>query len=162
MIFSGGDHATIKPLRHALRHSLSWSAARDRALPAYADCDAGLIDAVLEEAGRFAGDILSPPQPVGDRDGPRWLASADGKGEVAPPPALPTPTGSSPPAAGKALPCPPSMAARGCRASWRWRSAKCEISQPVAFSHVVTLTRRHRGADDCRIDDLKPPGCPGW
>ena len=52
------------------------------ALPAYADCDAGLIDAVLEEAGRFAGDILSPLNPVGDREGARWLAVADGKGEV--------------------------------------------------------------------------------
>ena len=30
------------------------------ALPGYADCDAGLIDAVLEEAARFAGDVLSP------------------------------------------------------------------------------------------------------
>ncbi len=44
------------------------------ALPGYADCDAGLIDAVLEEAARFAGDVLSPLNPVGDRDGARWLA----------------------------------------------------------------------------------------
>ncbi len=52
------------------------------ALPAYADCDAALIDAVLEEAARFAGDVLSPLNPVGDRNGARWLAGADGKGEV--------------------------------------------------------------------------------
>ena len=62
---------------------MNWSGAPPIcALPAYADCDAELIDAVLEAAGRFAGDILSPLNPVGDREGARWLAVSDGKGEV--------------------------------------------------------------------------------
>ncbi len=110
------------------------------ALPAYTDCDAGLIDAVLDEAGRFAGDILSPLNPVGDRDGARWQAGADGKGEVR------TAAGFADAyrqfAAGgwMALPCPPEHGGQGLprllavAVSEMWKSAN------LSFSHVVTLT----------------------
>ena len=97
------------------------------ALPGYADCDAGLIDAVLEEAARFAGDVLSPLNPVGDRDGARWLAGADGKGEVRTAAGFADAYTQFAEGGWMALPCPPDYGGQGLprpppeigSASWR-------------------------------------------
>jgi len=35
-----------------------------------------LVEAILVEAGRFAGEVLAPLNPIGDRQGCRWT---DGK-----------------------------------------------------------------------------------
>ncbi len=40
-----------------------------KALPAHADVDAETIDAVLEEGGKFASEVLAPLNVVGDREG---------------------------------------------------------------------------------------------
>jgi alkylation response protein AidB-like acyl-CoA dehydrogenase len=40
-----------------------------KAMPAHADVDAATIDAVLEEAGKFASEVLAPLNPVGDTEG---------------------------------------------------------------------------------------------
>lgn len=110
------------------------------ALPAYADCDAGLIDAVLEEAGRFAGDILSPLNPVGDRDGARWQTGADGKGEVRTAAGFADAYRHFAEGGWMALPCPPEFDGQGLprllavAVSEMWKSAN------LSFSHVVTLT----------------------
>jgi len=40
-----------------------------KALPAHAEVDAETIDAVLEEAGKFASEVLAPLNPVGDAEG---------------------------------------------------------------------------------------------
>ena len=39
------------------------------ALPGYEEASADLVDAVLEEAGKFAGSVLSPLNVSGDRQG---------------------------------------------------------------------------------------------
>ena len=110
------------------------------ALPAYADCDADLIDAVLEEAGRFAGDILSPLNPVGDRDGARWQTGADGKGKVRTAAGFADAYRHFAEGGWMALPCPPDFGGQGLprllavAVSEMWKSAN------LSFSHVVTLT----------------------
>src|SRR4051812_10463268 len=38
-------------------------------LPPHADIDAETIDAVLEEGGKFACDVVAPLNPVGDAEG---------------------------------------------------------------------------------------------
>src|SRR3982750_3948950 len=38
-------------------------------LPAHAEIDAGTIDAVIEEAGKFASEVVAPLNPVGDAEG---------------------------------------------------------------------------------------------
>ena len=46
------------------------------ALPGYGDCTPEVAEAVLEEAGRLATEVLSPLNRVGDTQPPRWNASA--------------------------------------------------------------------------------------
>ena len=92
----------------------------DRVLPALGHEETGreLVDAVLEEAARFAGTVLAPLNEVGDREG----CSLDkATGEVKTRPASGRPTSSTWKAAGPASPRRPRSAARGCR-TW---SASC-------------------------------------
>src|SRR5690349_18094258 len=54
------------------------------ALPGYEEASADLVDAVLEEAGKFAAKVLSPLNASGDRQGARLteagVAAAEGFG----------------------------------------------------------------------------------
>ncbi|WP_374246162.1 acyl-CoA dehydrogenase [Zoogloea sp.] len=131
-------HAPLREMRFVI-HELVGSGPIC-ALPAYADCDAGLIDAVLEEAARFAGEVLSPLNPVGDREGARWLAGADGKGEVRTAAGFADAYRQFAEGGWMALPCPPEFGGQGLprllavAVSEMWKSAN------LSFSHVVTLT----------------------
>jgi alkylation response protein AidB-like acyl-CoA dehydrogenase len=51
------------------------------ALPGHEDVSEELAAAILEEAGKFAGGVLSPLNVVGDREGARWM---DGEVHTAP------------------------------------------------------------------------------
>ena len=110
------------------------------ALPGYQECDPDLMDAVLEEAAKFAGDILSPLNPVGDREGARWQAGADGLGEVRTAPGFADAYRQFAEGGWMALPCPPDFGGQGLprllavAVSEMWKSAN------LSFSHVITLT----------------------
>ena len=41
-------------------------------LPAFADASMDVVDQVLEEAGKFAAEVLAPLNHVGDQEGCTW------------------------------------------------------------------------------------------
>lgn len=59
------------PLRDLkfVMHELLEAVPRLQRLPRHADLDAATADAVLEEAGKFASEVLAPLNPVGDAQG---------------------------------------------------------------------------------------------
>ena len=85
-------------------------------LPGFEDADPELVEAILIEAGRFAGEVLAPLNSTGDRQGCRWF---DGK--VATPDASPRPINSLSKAAGTRCQPAPTSAARECQ---RWCRAR--------------------------------------
>lgn len=70
----------LRELRFVLEDVLE-APARWASLPPYAEVDAATARQVLEEAGRFAAEVLAPLNAAGDREGCTW----DG-GEVRTPP----------------------------------------------------------------------------
>jgi alkylation response protein AidB-like acyl-CoA dehydrogenase len=65
------------PLRdmHFVLHELLDITAELKALPAHADIDADTINAVLEEGGKFAAEVLAPLNASGDAEGCRLDAA---------------------------------------------------------------------------------------
>ncbi|MDR0702142.1 MAG: acyl-CoA dehydrogenase N-terminal domain-containing protein, partial [Azoarcus sp.] len=41
-------------------------------LPDFAEVDADTVDAILEEAAKFASEVIDPLNPKGDKDSPVW------------------------------------------------------------------------------------------
>jgi alkylation response protein AidB-like acyl-CoA dehydrogenase len=66
--------APVSEMSFAMRHA----AGLDNALEAglYGDLSGDLVDTVLEEAGRFAGDVIAPLNRVGDQHGARLETGA--------------------------------------------------------------------------------------
>ena len=62
--------APLKDMLFVLRELAGFDAVA--ALPGHEEVSIELAGAILEEAGRFAGKVLSPLNPVGDRHGARW------------------------------------------------------------------------------------------
>jgi alkylation response protein AidB-like acyl-CoA dehydrogenase len=71
--------APVAEMAFALKHAAGFGQALSEGL--YGDLAEDVVDAVLEEAGRFATDILAPLNAVGDRHGTPF-----GDGAVATPP----------------------------------------------------------------------------
>ena len=61
--------APVADIAFALKHSAGFGAALAEGL--YGDLDEDLINSVLEEAGRFATEVIAPLNRVGDRQGSR-------------------------------------------------------------------------------------------
>ena len=92
---------------------------RVAALPGYEDATADLVDAVLEEAGKFGREVLAPLNRVGDETGARCWRTAS----CARPPASRTPIASSSTAAGTRVPFDPGMRRPGPALAGRDRRA---------------------------------------
>jgi alkylation response protein AidB-like acyl-CoA dehydrogenase len=71
-------HAPLKDIRFALNELADLAAVCS--LPGYEDCSVDLVDAILEEAAKFAEGVLAPTNVAGDK-GSRWSES----GVTAPP-----------------------------------------------------------------------------
>src|SRR6202142_316222 len=59
--------APVSDIAFALKHAAGMKAALAEGL--YGDLDEAMVDQVLEEAGRFAGDVIAPLNRVGDKFG---------------------------------------------------------------------------------------------
>jgi acyl-CoA dehydrogenase len=59
--------APVADIAFALKHAAGFAAALNEGL--YGEFDQQTVDAVLEEAGRFASDVIAPLNRVGDRHG---------------------------------------------------------------------------------------------
>ena len=59
--------APLADIAFALKHAAGLKAALAEGL--YGDLDEEMVDQVLEEAGRFAGDVIAPLNTVGDKSG---------------------------------------------------------------------------------------------
>src|SRR5579872_6462717 len=66
--------APIADIAFTLKHVAGFSQAMDEGI--YGDLTADVVDAVLEEAGKFATDILAPLNRIGDVHGAQFK---DGK-----------------------------------------------------------------------------------
>jgi len=64
--------APLKDLRFVLHHLIGETALQ--ACPAHVEYSLEIVDAVLEEAGKFAQNVLDPIYKSGDRDGARWTS----------------------------------------------------------------------------------------
>ena len=60
-------HAPLADIAFALKHAAGLKAALAEGL--YGDLDEEMVDQVLEEAGRFAGNVIAPLNTVGDKSG---------------------------------------------------------------------------------------------
>ena len=58
----------LRDMRYLL-HEVLGAVDKLKALPRHADLDADTVDAVLEEAGRFAAEVVQPLNQVGDKEG---------------------------------------------------------------------------------------------
>src|SRR5262249_49838971 len=71
--------APVADIAFTLRHAAGFAQAREQGL--YGDLADDMVDAVLEQAGRFATDVIEPLNKVGDRHGTPFK---DGKVITAP------------------------------------------------------------------------------
>jgi hypothetical protein len=98
--------APVADIAFTLKHSAGFAQALEDGI--YGDLDADTVDAVLEEAGKFATDVIAPLNTVGDRFGTPFK-----DGAVTTPPA------------GTALPRRRNSAARTCRRRSTRPASKC-------------------------------------
>ncbi len=66
--------APLKDMQFVLKHVVGLDAVNT--LPGWEEVTEDVVDAVLEEAARFAREVLSPLNAVGDRTGARWQDGA--------------------------------------------------------------------------------------
>jgi 3-(methylthio)propanoyl-CoA dehydrogenase len=66
--------APLKDMRFVLTELAGM--AEVAALPGYEEASEDVVDAILEEAAKFAGGVLAPLNAIGDREGARWADRA--------------------------------------------------------------------------------------
>ena len=115
--------APVADIAFALKHASGFTAALAEGL--YGELDEATVDAVLEEAGKFASDVIAPLNAVGDKFGTPFK-----DGEVTRRRAGRRPTPPGPPPAGTGSPRPRNGAARSCRTPSTPPAWKCGIPPP--------------------------------
>ena len=76
--------APIKDMQFVLKHVVGLDQVNT--LPGWEEVTEDVVDAILEEAGKLASEVLSPLNATGDRTGARWK---DGEVTTPPDPAKP-------------------------------------------------------------------------
>ena len=66
--------APLKDMRFVLKELVGLSEVAK--LPGYGEADPDTVDAILEEAAKFAGGVLDPLNRTGDTEGSRWKDGA--------------------------------------------------------------------------------------
>src|SRR5436305_1655653 len=66
--------APLKDMRFVLHHVVGLDQVNT--LPGWEDVTADVVDAILEEAAKLAGEVLSPLNATGDREGARYKDGA--------------------------------------------------------------------------------------
>ena len=67
--------APTKQMQFLLDHVVGM--AEVAALPGFEDVTPDIVSAILEEAGKFAGEVLSPLNWDGDQQGAKWSEDGD-------------------------------------------------------------------------------------
>ena len=62
--------APLKDMRFVLKHVVGLDQVNT--LPGWEDVTEDVVDAILDEAAKFAGEVLSPLNPTGDKAGAKW------------------------------------------------------------------------------------------
>ena len=62
--------APIKDMQFVIKHVVGLEQVNQ--LPGWEEITPDLVDAILEEAGKFAGEVLSPLNVTGDKTGAKW------------------------------------------------------------------------------------------
>jgi alkylation response protein AidB-like acyl-CoA dehydrogenase len=113
--------------------------AQLQALSAFAEVDPDLMRQVLDEAGKFVGEVIAPLNRDGDEIGARFEAAASpwhrGFG---------TPTRPSGKTGWPALACAPKTAARACRRCWNHAVRNAQRRQPRLDHGARPAARRLR------------------
>ena len=63
-------NAPVKDMRFVLERVVGMQDVA--ALPGYEDATPDIVSAILDEAARFAGEVLSPLNTTGDQEGAHW------------------------------------------------------------------------------------------
>ena len=118
--------APVADIAFALRHAAGLANALESGL--YGDDLSGdVTDAILEEAGKYASDVIAPLNALGDRHGTPFK-----DGRVTMPPGFKQAYPAGPRPAGTASPARPSTAARRCLPSSMRHAPRCGRPRPWA------------------------------
>jgi len=66
--------APLKDMRFVLKHVVGLDQVNT--LPRWEEVTEDVVDAILDEAAKFAGEVLSPLNATGDKAGARWKDGA--------------------------------------------------------------------------------------
>lgn len=134
-----------------------------RSLPAFAEVDDALADQLLEEAGRFVGEVIAPLNRSGDEAGAQW-----NDGEVRLPPGFREAYQAFVEAGWPALSAAPEDGGQGLPAAldavlYEWLSAANHgFTMAPGLLHGAYECIRHHGSEELRARYLAPIASGRW
>ena len=152
-----------------LLHEVLRGAEQLQALPAFAEVDADLINQVLDEAGKFVGEVIAPLNRDGDEIGCRFVAgSAGAPGEVVTPPGFRAAYQAFVDGGWPALSAATEDGGQGLPAVldavlYEWLSAANHgFTMAPGLLHGAYECLRHHGSDDLKARYLAPIATGKW